>query len=231
MSLDLFNIEQFNQLLASSLGEEDAQYYLEQLADLSGLFTSNLRELPAHLRYFNPPREQWNQMTLFPGTFSPWHLGHQACVKGCGSYSVLILPDRSPWKGEREIAPWQDFKAIYHYILNSEKENLYIYPGFLTHEQSNPTVTWLPQLPLKTKRLLMGDDTFLSIHKWKEAPTLLSALDEIYVCPRQAEIGELTKQFDFLNQHYHLTILFLEAHDYQHLSSSELRSNILNVSK
>lgn len=224
--MDIFDFKQFNQLLASSLEAAETQHYLKQLAGLSTLFTSNSRELPGHLRCFNPPHGDWNQLILFPGTFSPWHLGHQACVEGCAPYPVFILPDDNPWKDERKTAAWDDFKAIYHYILNSKKEGTYLYPGFLTREESNPTVTWLPQLPLKTKRLLMGDDTFLSIHKWKEAPKLLSALDEIYVCPRQGNMDELTKQFDFLNQNYHLKITFLDAHDYENLSSTEIRSTV-----
>lgn len=225
ISVNLFELEQFNRLLESPLEEEEAKLYLGKLAQLSLLFTGQERELPAHLRYFNPPKEEWERLILFPGSFSPWHLGHQACVGGCGPYPVLIIPDRSPWKEERETSLWEDFKEIYHFVSRSEKANLYLYPGFLIYETSNPTVDWLLRLPLKTKRLLVGDDTFLSLQKWKEAPKLLSALDEIYVCPRQGEMDELSRQFDFLNHHYQLKIFFLEAHDYQHLSSTELRKN------
>ncbi len=222
--MDIFDFDQFKRLLERNLTKDQASVELAQLSALCTLFGASERELPEHLKCFSPLAQLWDQLVLFPGSFSPWHKGHEACVQGCGPFPVLIIPDANPWKDGRETDVWEDFKSIYEYVRKSTKENLYIYPGFLTKERSNPTVTWLPQLPLKKKRLLMGDDTFLSIHRWREAQKLLSSLDEIYVCPRQGEMEELTKQFDFLTLHYELNIFFLEAHDYQDVSSTGLRN-------
>ena len=228
MERNLFNFNDFKYVMnidSSDLGKSEKDQYLLELSRISSLFHQGLQQekIPEHLDIFSPPEEIWDDLILFPGSFSPWHKGHAACVLGCEDRPVLIIPDFNPWKGERSTDSWEDFVAIYRFILEAPRKGIYLYPGFLIKSESNPTVDWLPKLPLKSKRLLMGDDSFLSLHKWKEAAKLISSLEELYICPRKGEEGELEEQSKYLRKEYPIKINFLPSHDYQELSSTSLR--------
>ena len=228
MERNLLNFNDFEYVMnlgSKNLVKSERDHYLHELSHISSLFHQGLHqaEIPEHLSIFSLPKEDWDDLILFPGSFSPWHKGHAACVLGCEQKPVLIIPDFNPWKGERSTDSWEDFVAIYRFILEAPRKGVYLYPGFLIKSESNPTVDWLPNLPLKSKRLLMGDDSFLSLHKWKEAPKLISSLEELYICPRKGEEGELEDQSKRLKEEYSIKINFLPSHDYQELSSTSLR--------
>ena len=228
MERNLFNLNDFEYVMnlgSKDLAKSEKDQYLLELSSLCHLFneTQSDRDIPKHLNIFNPPKNICDELILFPGSFSPWHKGHAACVLGCEQKPVLIIPDFNPWKGERSTDSWEDFVAIYRFILEAPRKGIYLYPGFLIKSESNPTVEWLPKLPLPSKRLLMGDDSFLSLHKWKEAQKLISSLEELYICPRKGEEDELEEQSNNLKEEFQIKINFLPSHDYQELSSTSLR--------
>lgn len=194
---------------------------------ISATTSANLYEeekLPPHLSFLNPPAELYSELLLFPGSFSPWHKGHEACVLGSGERAILLIPDFNPWKEKRDTDLWGEFKELYLFTQKNKDLNLFIYTGFLAAERANPTISWLPKLPLQRKRLLMGDDTYLSVHKWKMAHELLNSIDELYVCPREGKKEDLKKQNEFLKDQYAIETHFLASHRYEHLSSSAIRS-------
>lgn len=165
-----------------------------------------------------------DKLIFFPGSFSPWHLGHSECIKKCPTGPIVIVPDRNPWKDIREMNPWDEICQIRIEIEKCERDDLFIDPRFLAKMEANPTSSWLPEVNVKKKWLLMGDDLFLGLHRWQDVQAILSCLTGIYVCPRQGNKKELEIQKKMiLENSNNLEIVFLESHEYEHLSSTKLR--------
>jgi nicotinic acid mononucleotide adenylyltransferase len=160
-------------------------------------------------------------VVLFPGSFSPWHRGHEACVLGQNKGAVVVIPDFNPWKKVRDNSTWKELQSLWRFALEASEVSLFV--GFLAKKEGNPTVSWLPKLGIKEKWLLMGDDSFLSLHKWKDSQLLLHSLAGLLVCPRMGRKDELKKQADFLRGSCSIKIEFLEPHPFQNLSSTDLR--------
>ena len=53
--------------------------------------------------------------------------------------------------------------------------------------EGNPTVGWLPKVSCMEKELLVGEDTFLNLSRWKEIKSLTGNLKTIYVTPRSVK--------------------------------------------
>lgn len=160
-----------------------------------------------------------NEVVFYPGTFNPWHLGHRACLDLCPSKSIIVVPDFNPWKeGAERGRPWEQLKAL---LYSLSETNYSIYPGFLSKEEGNPTVSWFPKVNLKKKSLLMGDDSFLSLHKWKDIDELAMHITTLYIAPRGAEGSALEEQVKRFPQ---LKIVFLDHHDFEDVSSTNLRN-------
>ena len=224
MELDPLNERYFKSLIElapNSYKREEAKGWINDLSQFNSLFVTKAEAAPKHLHIFDFHSKD---TVLFPGTFSPWHKGHEACVLGVRNKSVLILPDFNPWKEGRAADLWADLVAIIKFALSHPEKDIKIYPGFMNLLHPNPTVNWLPGLALDHKHLVMGDDTFLSIHRWQDANKLLGALDELSICPRMGREEELQKQASYLKVNYNIVINFLPPHDYQELSSTSLRS-------
>lgn len=181
------------------------------------------------------------KVVFFPGSFSPWHKGHLACIshlpkalekkKEQGAIqNIVVLPDFNPWKEVREEGLWPEVQEIWRGLkeVSSEREDLRIslYLGFLCEKTTNPTVEWLPQAIGSQRWLLMGEDTFLNLHKWKEARKVINSLEGLYVCPRAADEASVLSQKKELQASYkkELTIEFLSPHPYQNYSSTWARS-------
>ncbi len=234
MEKSIFNAKDFHDLV--KLSEKDsystyeAKKWIKELSLINTLFYSNSNSssdsIPDHLKIFCPSEEDRKNLVLFPGTFSPWHQGHEACVLGLGDRPVLIMPDFNPWKEEREADLWQDLLRVIRFVQKHPEKPISVYPGFMILEHANPTVNWLPGLSLKKKELLMGDDTFLSIHRWRDAKKLLNTVDVIHVCPRKGRKKELKKQADFLFESFGVVIEFLPEHSFQEVSSTAIRDDL-----
>ncbi len=162
------------------------------------------------------------KIVFFPGTFNPWHKGHKACVDACKDHSVIIMPDRSPWKNIK------DSNCRYSVYLSMAREfeesEHAVYPGFVGLEEVNPTILWMQQCQLKNKWLLMGLDLFLSLPKWKDADKLVMLISGIYVVPRIVE-GEDFEGVQKIIKKWNksIEVINLKEHNYQDVSSTKLR--------
>lgn len=171
-----------------------------------------------------------DKVVLFPGSFSPWHEGHEACVRNLPAGSqVIVMPDHNPWKEVREDSLWQEACDIWQALKGIKKDceslKLSLFLGFLGLKQKNPTITWLRKVAMKEKWLLMGEDTFLSLHKWTHGDEVLQELTGLYVCPRAKPQEKVLAQRDHLIANYNkeLRIEFLAPHAYELYSSTWLR--------
>lgn len=161
--------------------------------------------------------EEW---IFFGGTFEPWHEGHMACLKLLSPKKIVIVPDRNPWK---ESSPSTDIcQSIDDLAKIVLADNHAIYPGFFAAEKSNPTIDWFSNV-LGKKSLLIGADNLISFPKWKNYKDLLNLAHKIYVAPRLGSFGEDFKEIVKHCQELGGDIVVLERHNYEHLSSTDLR--------
>lgn len=164
-------------------------------------------------------------LTFFGGSFYPWHLGHDACLKNHPRpYEILVLPDNNPWKDQkREMCVWKFFRDL---CLMYKNELCSFYPGFLGTDEKNPTSIWLSKTEVPHRALLMGDDTFNGLSLWHEPEILLQNLERVYVVPRQfteSEFFEAKRKVQALKSD--IIIERLDHHQYEAVSSTKLRSN------
>lgn len=194
-------------------------------AQLAGLFQPSpspeiIDALPRYLRPFNA------DFVIYAGSFRPWHEGHRECVEQAVSngYRVLICPDRNPWK-ELQVGKENPLSQLVSIIDRvNDLQNVSVFSGFLALDKSNPTINWISQARCQKKSLLMGDDSFLSIHKWKQANELLVQLNEIVVVPRLATTEQRNRQIQKLvDVNPGIQVKVLEKHPYEELSSSKIR--------
>lgn len=171
-------------------------------------------QLPTEFKSFSAPSCKY-----FPGSFYPWHKGHQACLDFAGE-NTIVIPDHNPFK------PLQDIKCFWRaYRELNRKINAPLFPGYFGLEYKNPTASWLPSTVNEKKVIVMGEDSFLSLPNWLEAEKLLKALSVIEIVPRgkdKAYIKRLSEEL--LEQFPHLKFIFHGDHPYKEMSSSELRS-------
>jgi nicotinate-nucleotide adenylyltransferase len=209
-------------LSKNDLTSEQAFALCEWLGNEIDLQNINGRslDLPKPFHLSEPVKDE---MILFPGSFNPWHLGHRECLVKCPKGPIAIIPDRNPWKEFSQENPWQDVCIIREQLLSFERDDIFIDPGFLAKVQTNPTVNWLPHINVEKKWLLMGDDVFLGLHRWHDYEIILKNLHGLYVCPRLGNKVELEIQRDSLLNEASLEVIFLNHHDYEDISSTELR--------
>lgn len=187
-------------------------YITQALACHSDLFHEGTKLLP------RPFHNQKNEV-LFPGSFNPWHDGHQACVDLLKD-KVCVLPDENPWKDQEKQ---RVLKRVFD--LAKAVQGAALYTGFIGKEK-NPTVRWLGRLR-ERRALLMGADSFLSLHKWIEASRLLGDLEALYIASRQESEKDFQDQKKRLQQiNPELKINFLGHHDFEKLSSTSIRNKL-----
>lgn len=216
--------------LSSSQANEVFEWCRAHQGLTSGNHAKN--EGPLDLSKVNLVLPTCEKVVFFPGSFSPWHKGHQACLLNLPEgESVVVLPDFNPWKEVRDKGLWSEVQEIWKGLIEISKErpdlSISLYLGFLCNQAANPTVEWLPMAIGSRKWLLMGEDTFLGLDKWKRALDVLSALEGIYVCPRAIDEGTVLTQKEKLEElsKQELKIEFLEAHPYQNYSSTWARKH------
>ncbi len=166
-----------------------------------------------------------NSVTFFGGSFNPFHEGHRACLDLCPEKNILIVPDRNPFK-ERGI-PENVYNQFVDLAQNLKETPYSLYSGFLTKESTNPTSSWLPHVKIAEKNFLMGDDSFMSLLRWKDPDIIAKSLTKLYVVPRIFNKGDYQKmEQELLKLNPHLVVHYLGEHRYMGLSSSEIKKNL-----
>ncbi|WP_372652103.1 hypothetical protein [Halobacteriovorax sp.] len=198
----------------------DGAVVCEALGKLFPLFNKEESILPS---IFIKDSFNHDEAAFFGGSFNPWHDGHTECLKRCSSENIIIIPDRNPWKEEIELECF--FKSFMELARKFESSPYSIYSGFYGLEKVNPTVDWLPQAQFLKKSLLVGDDNFCSLLKWKNVETLVLNVSSIYVLNRNHTLSEIEKaKGDILRLNKNLDITILGEHEFMSLSSTDLRA-------
>lgn len=162
-------------------------------------------------------------VTFFGGSFNPFHQGHRACLDLCPEKNILIVPDCNPFKKDVKSSTnvYLDFLAL---AVELKDTPYSLYPGFLGKNISNPTSDWLPNVKIKEKNLLIGDDSYMSLLTWKNPKVLLKALAKLYVVPRNYAYDDYLKQEqEILKLNPNLEVHYLADHPYKNISSTKLR--------
>lgn len=164
-----------------------------------------------------------SDLVFFGGSFNPWHDGHSACLASYrGDGTLIVVPDRNPEKSlTNPPCFWQVFR---HLCDVSAPAGAHVFPGFLGLERRNPTVAWLPLVTASSRALLLGADSFVRLHTWIDADSLVASIDQIFVVPRNASAQEIRQATSWVQErNRRCAIALLPDHPYQHLSSSQLR--------
>lgn len=210
------NFEQFNLLSENEILEE-----LKKVSSNFDIFDFEKNSQPTNYLPLFKKYHSTDSITFFGGTFNPMHLGHIECIKLCPEKNIVLILDRNPQKELRLI----NYKNELGTILNEIKDlAISLYPGFWIQNNSNPTSSWIKSVKAKEKNLLMGDDSFIKFFSWIKPDLILAELTKIYVVPRNHELKDLTEiQNKCLTINPNLKIIYLSNHDYQSLSSTEIR--------
>lgn len=212
-----------------SLKEAELKDFFQKAGSSCGLF-EEVNE-PSRFPF---EKVEADRTIFYPGTFSPWHKGHQACLLGlplCSkgeSWSIVIAPDYNPWKKIRETDLKDEVLTLWDSLENLRDERpdlkFHLYLGFLGEKKKNPTYEWMKKTLIKNRWLLMGEDSFLDLDQWFEAKKLLNLLEGILVVPRKAPVDRVLKQRkDIISKVDSLEVIFLEHHKYEDFSSTYLR--------
>lgn len=170
------------------------------------------------------------EIVFFGGSFNPWHKGHTTCIRLLPKHlPVVIVPDHNPFK---DIVEDKNKLTTPEYIiksLTSLNRNLFMYDGFLKLNQKNPTNRWIGEvkqnLPMTKLSLLVGYDTLKNMPDWIEIKPLLKNLSRIYVASRLEQDSEHETHMKSLTDiNPSLNIVLLGHHEFEHISSTELRS-------
>ena len=180
--------------------------------------------LPRFLKKVNNTQE----VIFYGGSFNPWHMGHETCIKQCPTENVVVVPDFNPWKAKSGIpvfGPGCRWASLRELALKYRDHGFSFYPGFWGVETPNPTASWIPRVKYQQKSLVIGDDNFMSFDKWKNIDVLFSELENIYVIPRKYSLLDLKRKKSELEILYNKSIFqIMLPHQYQEISSTKIRS-------
>jgi nicotinate-nucleotide adenylyltransferase len=205
----------------------------QMLCEAIGKFWPRMPSFKKELGFINLPNlfykknlHEDKETIFFPGSFNPWHAGHRACLDlAPKESSIIVVPDFNPWKDREDVQTgcgWEKYMTL---ALGLKDTPYSVFPGFLGLEKSNPTVDWLPFTRIEKKVLLVGDDSFLSLEKWKETDKLISFLSKIYVVPRESDTKQIeSTRKKLLEQRPNLEIVILPNHPHQDVSSTKIRN-------
>ncbi len=167
------------------------------------------------------------EIIFFAGSFNPWHDGHTSCLKLLKSNApIIVIPDHNPYKELRRENHQELDRIASH--LESIKKHTFLFDHFYKQYEKNPSYVWLEKLrvkyPKKIFSLLVGFDTFMSIDRWIHSEIVFASLNKIYIASRNDDPTARLKQEKNLYQlAQHLTLKFIGNHDFEHLSSTEIR--------
>lgn len=176
-------------------------------------------------------KNETDEWVFYGGTFNPWHQGHQACLKLLPEDKVcLVLPDRNPQKEVRDV------NAVSTILEISNRSKLkplqFLVPTFLLHKNLNPTVRWVEkfkeEFPTYKISLLLGFDSFARMKTWVRPEDLLPKLHAIYVVSRLEDDEDRRVALDEIHAlGSNMNVIFLGKHEFENLSSTEIRSKRL----
>ncbi len=129
---------------------------------------------------------------IFGGSFNPPHLGHlivaQDALEFCRAKKVLFVPaNLQPLKGKLEIPAELRLELLKAAV--SDNDRFYVWDVEIKRGGISYTVDTLRFYVETYKRkpfLLVGDDSFLSFHLWKDFEEILN-LSRIIVAKRETE--------------------------------------------
>lgn len=173
---------------------------------------------------FQNPHDEW---IFFGGSFNPWHQGHQACLHLLPEdRTCLIMPDRNP---EKELRDLSVVSTILEISTKARfKKYQYLVPTFLLQNKTNPTVEWVERMkeefPTYKISLLLGFDSFSKIKNWIRSDDLLPLIHTLYVVSRLEDDEDRRLALDEVHARgFNVNVVFLGKHDFEMISSTELR--------
>lgn len=178
---------------------------------------------------FHPQLKEAREICFFGGSFNPWHEGHSACIKLLRKkIPLIVIPDHNPQKQLQSIENKATSFAELEVILTEFKQLTFLYTEFAKKNEVNPTTNWVQVLkkakPELKISLLMGHDTFEKIDTWIDGHKLLLCLNKLYVASRlETTIIKTTQINNLRSIAPELEISFLGHHDYEELSSTNIR--------
>lgn len=168
-----------------------------------------------------------NEWVFFGGSFHPWHKGHQSCLNLLPEEKIcFVLPDHNPLKEMRQLHIVSTIIELSSRI--KFKRHQFLVPTFLLIEKKNPTIEWIERLknefPQKKLSLLLGFDSLRNMESWTRYQDLLKHLDRVYVASRLEEDTDRDSVItDLLSHAPQLEIIHLGRHEFEGLSSTEIR--------
>lgn len=205
----------------------DQDSLLEKIACSSNFFSSREESFfsPQECREYLIPNQVKNPI-FYPGSFNPWHLGHDACLKACPHQEdIVLVPDNNP---QKNAIHWPAVERFQFFLLHLKKHHplVSLWPGQLLKEQrSQYTYQWFLRVNIPQKNLLLGDDQFHNFSTWKNYVEILAQLKTLYVVPRKYSQEHFEKlSFNYRQLSPNLKIIRLQEHEFQNLSSSQIRA-------
>ncbi|AYF44156.1 MULTISPECIES: adenylyltransferase/cytidyltransferase family protein [Halobacteriovorax] len=183
---------------------------------------SKLEEIANQVELFSSKEK--TSVTLFGGSFHPFHKGHLECLNQCSKFedNIIIVLDYSHWKSNEQDDPYGEYLKIKYMT----EDRFQIYTGFWAKKQRRPTYEWLKEVDYPEVNWLMGDDTFGSFLQWHEVEKVCQKLSKVYVVPREEKMAQY-REVEKVIKEYNpkLEVIYLEPHEFQDLSSTEIREN------
>jgi nicotinate-nucleotide adenylyltransferase len=195
------------------------QELLEKIAQSFNLFAGPSFDLNFYSKSFLPSDE----VALFPGSFHPWHQGHDECLRQCPYKNIVIMPDRNPEKSQQTDRALATYLKL---LCQKEVRGHYLNPAFLLLTESNPTFNWIKRINLKKKILLMGDDSYMSILSWIKGSDLVMELHQLIVLPRFFQKEDYKMHEDRIRRlNPKIEVTYLSDHPFKQISSRSIRTN------
>lgn len=174
-----------------------------------------------------------DELVFFGGSFNPWHAGHSSCLSLAPKDSpIIVIPDHNPFKDLTNSSQKKTTVIEIQEELAKINTTTYLFDEFLIQDKKNPSHKWITEIkkefPNKKISLLMGFDTFISIDRWIKAEEVLKQLHTLYMASRLDDKTVRDKQVRNLHEiNKNICIKFLGNHDYEELSSTKIRENLL----